>query len=366
MSKEKSGVSDAEKVPEALSPDQRNTLQKLFIGYSREIRAFTENILSQTGLAKPEKKQVMEILERVMEESKVEHERMSLDMVMKELSMHFKEALAQMLEGYKINPKQIECLIGRELIAVKRIADVIFEVEDAQGNKYLLSVEFEASYKSDEKMDQRIAEYQHLSSMDREFKGRRIKCNVFYLQSSPQNKRSVEKRKSAYSPENNPDLKIEIVYQVFHLNKFDIPMILRQNLSFLIPLMSYMPKATSEEREKYKTRLTKMAKNWDEKQRHSAENLVDYISKNQHNDSRGITIKEMLEGSDLNIREDAKREGIQKGIREGIQEGKMKVLRELFSRGIITYKILEEILGEKGAKAIRLTRDKAVEALRKK
>ena len=74
-----------------------------------------------------------------------------------------------------------------------------------------------------------------------------------------------------------------------------------------------------------------MTKNWNEEQYRSAQNIFDYISKNPHTNSERITIDKMLEGADLNLWDDGKAEGLEKGL-----EGQREIMQKLFIQCSIT------------------------------
>lgn len=351
---------DAKKILEKLTPEQKNVLHKLLLAEgSQEMDVSLEESLKQSELTEKERGRIIKAMKVLTKEGKVKRGRVSLDMVMKELSISFKETFAQLLEGYKISSDQIECLIGRELISIKRIADVIFEIQDKEGNTFLLTVEFEAHYKSDKKMDRRMAEYQHLISMDKEFKRRKIKCNVFYVQSSPKDKPPIEERKNIYSPENNSDLKIEVAYRVFHLNKFDIPMILEKNLPFLLPLRQFMQKITREENEKYAKEIMEMLDSLHPEQLSIIKIIFAYFSEKHYNNTEEVTKNDIIMLNGIGFKNFGDTEAARV---EGRVEGQREAMQKLFIQGSITYKVLKEILGEEEAMAIRDIRDKTKKA----
>ena len=67
------------------------------------------------------------------------------------LSQDFPQLLQFILDEYQVEAEKTQALIGREFIAIKRIADVIFEAKDKKGCEVIIHLEFESEYKSDEK-----------------------------------------------------------------------------------------------------------------------------------------------------------------------------------------------------------------------
>jgi len=51
------------------------------------------------------------------------------------------------LNEYQVEAEKTQALIGKEFIAVKRIADVIFEAKDKNGREVMIHLEFESEYK---------------------------------------------------------------------------------------------------------------------------------------------------------------------------------------------------------------------------
>jgi formamidopyrimidine-DNA glycosylase len=84
------------------------------------------------------------------------------------------------LDEYQVEAEKTQALIGKEFIAVKRIADVIFEAKDKKGQQdVIIHLEFEGQYQSDNQMDKRKLEYRHLMEMDEDYQGKVVLCNVF-------------------------------------------------------------------------------------------------------------------------------------------------------------------------------------------
>ena len=99
-------------------------------------------------------------------EEKETREIKSFDSIAKVLSKEFPQLLRFILEEYQVEVTQSRAMIGREFIVIKRIADVLFEALDKNGNPVIIHVEFERQYESDEQMDKRKLEYRHLMEMD--------------------------------------------------------------------------------------------------------------------------------------------------------------------------------------------------------
>jgi hypothetical protein len=75
----------------------------------------------------------------------------SFDSIAKVLSKEFPELLRFILEEYQVEATQSRTLVGKEFILIKRIADVLFEAQDKNGNNVIIHLEFERQYESDEK-----------------------------------------------------------------------------------------------------------------------------------------------------------------------------------------------------------------------
>ncbi len=160
----------------------------------------------------------------------------SFDAIAKVLSKEFPELLRFILEEYQVDATQSKTLIGKEFIMIKRIADVLFEAKDKNGNDVIIHLEFERQYESDGKMDKRKLEYRHLMEMDDELEGKTILCNVFYLKGSPQNKQAIEERHIKL-PTADPRYSGELKYKAYHVSLMTVDMILQRNLPFLLPFI---------------------------------------------------------------------------------------------------------------------------------
>jgi hypothetical protein len=160
----------------------------------------------------------------------------SFDAIAKMLSKEFPELLQFILEEYQVDALHSKTLIGKEFIMIKRIADVLFEAKDRQGNDVIIHLEFERQYESDDKMDKRKLEYRHLMEMDDELEGKTILCNVFYLKGSPQNKQAIEERHIKL-PTADPRYSGELKYKAYHVSLMTVSMIIERNLPFLLPFI---------------------------------------------------------------------------------------------------------------------------------
>jgi len=160
----------------------------------------------------------------------------SFDAIAKVLSQEFPQLLQFILEEYEVEAEKTQALIGREFIAIKRIADVIFEAKDKKGNEVIIHIEFESEYKSDDKMDQRKLEYRHLMEMDEDYQGKMILCNVFYIRGSPEDKEMIEERQVKL-PTSDPRYSGELKYKAYHLSLMNIETIINRNLPFLLPFV---------------------------------------------------------------------------------------------------------------------------------
>lgn len=160
----------------------------------------------------------------------------SFDSIAKVLSRDFPQLLQFILEEYQVEAEKNQALIGKEFIAVKRIADVIFEAKDKKGGEVIIHLEFESEYKSDEQMDQRKLEYRHLMEMDEDFQGKVVLCNVFYLRGSPEDKEMIEER-TVKLPTSDPRYSGELKYKAYHLSLVTIETMIKRKLPFLLPFI---------------------------------------------------------------------------------------------------------------------------------
>jgi len=260
----------------------------------------------------------------------------SFDSIAKVLSREFPQLLQFILDEYQVEAEKTQALIGKEFIAVKRIADVIFEAKDKNGREVIIHLEFEREYKSDEKMDQRKLEYRHLMEMDEAYQGKVVLCNVFYLRGSPENKEVIEER-HVKLPTSDPRYGGELKYKAYHLSLVTIETIIKRNLPFLFPfvveaeLRSLDDASTSKTNaltlslqkqiDEHEVELTQMIDTLTDDQMESLRTSVEYLweksySKDVFNKSTLLTL--MRER--LNLRQ----KDIQCGRLEGITEGVAK------------------------------------------
>jgi len=283
----------------------------------------------------------------------------SFDAIAKVLSQEFPQLLQFILEEYEVEAEKTQALIGREFIAIKRIADVIFEAKDKKGNEVIIHIEFESEYKSDEKMDQRKLEYRHLMEMDEDYQGKMILCNVFYIRGSPEDKEMIEERQVKL-PTSDPRYSGELKYKAYHLSLMNIETIINRNLPFLLPfvveseLRSINDASTSKttglmpsvqkQIDEHEVELKQMIDALTDEQMESLRNTVEYLwgksySKEVFNKSTLL----MLMREQLNFRQ----KDIQCAFREGnanrmAQEN--RVLQSMRQEGKLTTEQLEDFL----------------------
>ena len=260
----------------------------------------------------------------------------NFDSIAKVLSREFPQLLQFILDEYQVEAEKTQVLIGKEFIAVKRIADVIFEAKDKNGREVIIHLEFESEYKSDEKMDQRKLEYRHLMEMDEAYQGKVVLCNVFYLRGSPENKEVIEER-HVKLPTSDPRYGGELKYKAYHLSLVTIETIIKRNLPFLFPfvveaeLRSFADTSTSnvqipslqQQIYGHKVELTQMIDTLTDDQMESLRTSVEYLweksySKNEFNKSTLLTL--MIK------RLNSRQKDIQWGQREGRREGRTEVI----------------------------------------
>ena len=160
----------------------------------------------------------------------------SFDSVAKVLSLEFPQLLQFILDEYQVEAEKTQALIGKEFIAVKRIADVLFSATDKKGREVIIHLEFETQYKSDEHMDKRKLEYRHLMEMDEDYQGKVVLCNVFYLRGSPEDKQMIEDR-IVKLPTSDPRYSGELKYKAYHLSLVTIETMIKRKLPFLLPFI---------------------------------------------------------------------------------------------------------------------------------
>ncbi len=288
----------------------------------------------------------------------------SFDAIAKVLSQEFPQLLQFILDEYQIEAEKTQALIGREFIAIKRIADVIFEAKDKKGNEVIIHIEFESEYKSDDKMDQRKLEYRHLMEMDEDYQGKMILCNVFYIRGSPEDKEMIEERQVKL-PTSDPRYSGELKYKAYHLSLMSIETIINRNLPFLLPfvveseLRSINDASTSKttglmpsvqkQIDEHEVELKQMIDALTDDQMESLRNTVEYLwgksySKEVFNKSTLLTLMR----EQLNFRQKDIQWGIREGRTEGISEGDAKrmakvtrTLQSMMQKGEITPEQME-------------------------
>jgi len=282
----------------------------------------------------------------------------SFDSIAKVLSQEFPELLQFILEEYQVEAEKTNALIGKEFIAVKRIADVIFEAKDKKGNEVIIHLEFESQYKSDEQMDKRKLEYRHLMEMDEDYQGKVVLCNVFYLRGSPEDKEMIEDR-IVKLPTSDPRYSGELKYKAYHLSLVTIETMIKRKLPFLLPFIAFSElKSLSEETSQATKRLQALVQQIDEHeeeltqmidgltadQLESLRTSVEYLWKKSYSDkvfNKSTLLKLMRE--QLNFRQ----RDIDLGLREGRTEGKteaMNAAKRLLHDGKINQEQLEDFL----------------------
>jgi hypothetical protein len=287
----------------------------------------------------------------------------SFDAIAKVLSRDFPQLLQFILEEYDVEAEKTQALIGKEFIAIKRIADVIFEAKDKQGCEVIIHLEFESEYKSDDKMDQRKLEYRHLMEMDEDFAGKMILCNVFYLRGSPENKEMIEDRTVKLST-SDPRYSGELKYKAYHLSLMNIETIINRNLPFLLPFVveselrclnksstkqtiALMP-SLQKQIDEHEAELKQMIDALTDEQMESLRTTVEYLwgksySKEVFNKSTLLTLMR----EELNFRQ----RDIQLARRNGISEGmafrmekETQVLQDMMQEGELSKKQFESFL----------------------
>ncbi len=292
-------------------------------------------------------------------EEKEKREIRSFDSIAKILSQDFPQLLQFILDEYDVEAENTKALIGKEFIAIKRIADVIFEAKDKKGREVIIHLEFESEYKSDELMDKRKLEYRHLMEMDDDFQGKVVLCNVFYLRGSPEDKEMIEDR-TVKLPSTDPRYSGELKYKAYHLSLVTIETIINRKLPFLLPfvveseLRDINDTSTSQTRrlmlslqkqiDAHEVELKQMIDGLTDEQMESLRTTIEYLwgrsySKDVFNKSTLLTLMR----EQLNFRE----KDIQWGRREGMAEERTEVIRAvklMLQDGKLTQEQMDELL----------------------
>jgi hypothetical protein len=278
----------------------------------------------------------------------------SFDAIAKVLSQEFPELLQFILAEYQVEAEKTNALIGKEFIAVKRIADVIFEARDKKGHEVIIHLEFESQYKSDEQMDKRKLEYRHLMEMDEDYQGKVVLCNVFYLRGSPEDKQMIEDRTVKLAT-SDPRYSGELKYKAYHLSLMTIETMIKRKLPFLLPFivaseLKSLTEQTSEatkhlqtlrqEIDEHEVALTQMINGLTAEQVESLRTSVEYLWGKSYSDkvfNKSNLLKLMRE--QLNFRE----RDIELGRTEARSQA-MKAAKQMLQDGKINQEQLEEFL----------------------
>ncbi|MEN8219166.1 MAG: hypothetical protein ABFS56_22935 [Pseudomonadota bacterium] len=279
----------------------------------------------------------------------------SFDAIAKELSKDFPELLQFILEEYQVEAEKTKVMIGKEFISIKRIADVIFEAKDKEGNDVIIHLEFERKYKSDEHMDKRTLEYRHLMEMDDDYKGKEILCNVFYLKGSPKSKKEIEEREIEF-PKSDPRYSGRLKYKAYHLSLIKIETIIKRNLPFLLPFIVESELEAIKEEKDFATRyitslrqqidahkedLEKMIKELTPKKLESLQITVEYLwGKRYSNEVFNQSSLFELMRDRLNLRQDDIQWGINEGINKMFSE-EQAVAKQMAQEGKLTEEVQE-------------------------
>ncbi|OQY56527.1 MAG: hypothetical protein DRR08_26790 [Candidatus Parabeggiatoa sp. nov. 2] len=281
----------------------------------------------------------------------------SFDSIAKVLSKEFPELLRFILEEYQVEATQSRTLVGKEFILIKRIADVLFEAQDKNGNNVIIHLEFERKYESDEKMDKRKLEYRQLMEMDDEIQGKNVLCNVFYLKGSPQDKEAIEER-HVKLPTRDPRYSGELKYKAYHISLMTIDMILERNLPFLLPFvvkselqaeasslqLSHHLSSIRQQIDDHEAALTSMIDSLTAKQLETLRITIEYLWGRSYSEqvfNQSSLLKLMKEQLDL------RQDDIQWGQNDGEKRAKasMKaVAKQMVQEGELTQEQLEKFL----------------------
>ncbi len=288
-------------------------------------------------------------------EEKEKREIRSFDSITKILSHDFPQLLQFILDEYEIEAENTKALIGKEFIAIKRIADVIFEAKDKKGGEVIIHLEFESEYQSDEKMDKRKLEYRHLMEMDDDFQGKAVLCNVFYLRGSPEDKAMIEDR-IVKLPSTDPRYSGELKYKAYHLSLVTIETIINRKLPFLLPFVveselrgladtttrktNRIMVSLQKQIDEHEVELKEMIDALTDDQMESLRTTIEYLwgrsySKNVFNKSTLLTLMR----EEMNFR--------QKDIQLAKRAGKTEVISELklmLQKGNVTQEQLESLI----------------------
>jgi len=346
----------------ALSENEQGILKRRLIENREQFGKMLQLLLQQAD----KEKRTIDIRQSLKNLEKEEgREIRSFDSIAKILTRDFPELLQFILAEYQVEAEKTRALVGKEFIFIKRIADVIFETKDKQGNEVIIHLEFEREYESDEHMDKRKLEYRHLMEMDEDYEGKVILCNVFYLRGSPTDKEMIEEREVKL-PTSDPRYIGELKYKAYHLSLVTIETIIQRNLPFLLPfvveselriinkdstainhIVSLQKQIDNHEEE-----LTNLIESLSAEKMESLRTTVEYLwgksySKQVFNQS--TLLKLMRE--QLNFRQADVRWGKIEGVREGVREGRAErkteeiaVAKQMVQEGEITQEQMDKLM----------------------
>jgi hypothetical protein len=281
----------------------------------------------------------------------------SFDSIAKILTRDFPELLQFILTEYQVEANKTRALVGKEFVFIKRIADVIFETKDNQGNEVIIHLEFEREYQSDEQMDKRKLEYRHLMEMDADYEGKVVLCNVFYLRGSPVDKEMIEEREVKL-PTKDPRYSGELKYKAYHLSLVTIETIIQRNLPFLLPfvveselrIIDKDSTATNhivslqKQIDSHEPELTNLIESLTAEKMESLRTTIEYLwgkSYSKQVFNKSTLLKLMRE--QLNLRQ----ADVRWGQREGIAKRKaeeLAVTKQMVQEGEITQEQMEKLM----------------------
>ena len=331
--------------------------------FGKVLQLLAERLKQETSI--PDLSESLKLFKK--KESKIVR---SFDSIAKILSWEFPQLLQFILEEYQVEAEKTQALVGKEFIAVKRIADVIFEAKDKNGYEIIVHLEFESEYESDEKMDKRKLEYRHLMEMDEAYQGKAVLCNVFYLRGSPEDKEMVEDRTVKLPTADSRYTTGELKYKAYHLSLVTIETMLKRKLPFLLPFIveaelrgindtsksKVLVPSLQTQIDEHEVELNQMIDALSASQMESLRTTVEYLWGKSYSEevfNKSTLLKLMRE--QLNFRQKdiewGRREGKTEGKTEGITEGiakrtaqEMNVLHKMLQEGKITHEQMEYFL----------------------
>jgi hypothetical protein len=292
-------------------------------------------------------------------EEKESRELRRFDAVAKRLSRDFPQLLQLILDEYQIQAEKTQALIGKEFIALKWIVDVIYEAKSKTGREFIIQLEFETEYKSDEYMDKRKLHYRHMMEMDEDFQGKVVLSNVFYLRGSPAEKPMIEDR-TVKLPTTDPRYSGELKYKAYHLSLMTIETMIKRKLPFLLPFfvkseLKSLDEASTraatdhiqylrQQIDEHEVELTEMIEALTDEQLETLRTTVDILwGKSYTNEVFNKSTLLTLMREQLNFRQ----KDIQWGRREGIAKRaakEMSVFQLMLQEGKLTREQLDYFL----------------------